>query len=562
MLPIINYMKGCKMITMCGNRTLNCAFLSLLLMAYVLPMSSVAAPTGKKAILGYGWEFLAIGTEDVYRNREKLAAVGYDGYLLPIDRQDADGKLVRARDLLADPAWREADFERSVVLLRDCLTLPGLKESLAFGFLIPAKRLAWTDDAAWANASSNAAVFARLARKTGFRGVCLDHEDYTKQSQFRLRDGDPDYDEACRLARQRGRQFFGAFFAEFPEARLLTFWLFTEWREIVRAHDVAQAARELKGDLWHAFLNGLLDVVPPTAKFVDGNETTGYKTVGGPDAFRAAAYETIRDVLPLVAPENRVRYTSCVSVGFGQYIDSYTLDEKSSWSIPSLGGSKLLAFQRNLLAATAIADDYVWVYGERGQTIDWGRTDHRWLKFQTWESQLPGFGRMIRLASGGMDAARALVSEGAMTNLVANSSCDGDGAAVPSGFTTWTREKNAPADRFVRDAHEGFSAPGCLRVNGVGSFTVTADDLRPGEALYMRVRAKGRHPSVTVGWKRDGQWNWKIPVETFLSRADADAASWRTFEGIVVVPENINGLGFILGSTDGTVLYDDVEIYR
>lgn len=534
-------------------------WLSISIVISISCCAGVAAQTGKKSILGYGWEFLAVGTEDVWRNRDKLAAVGYDGYLLPIDRQATDGSLVRARDLLAEKDWHESDFDRSMALLRECLALPGLSESLAFGFLIPAKRLAWTDDAAWANAASNAAVFARVARKAGFRGVCLDHEDYTKQTQFRLSPGDPSHAEACRLARARGRQFFAAFFSEFPEARLLAFWLFTEWREIVRARNVVQAAEEMKGDLWHAFLNGMLDVVPPTAKFIDGNETTGYKTVGGPDAFRAAAYETIRDVLPLVAPENRVRYTSGVSVGFGQYVDSYT--KEGHWAIPALGGSKLLSFQRNLLAAAAIADDYVWVYGERGLTIDWGRTDHRWLKFPTWESQLPGFRRAIRLASGGVATAHALIAEGAMTNVCGNSSCGGTGAAVPPEYVTWTREKNPPADRFVRDELEGFSAPGCLRLNGAGSFTATASGLRPGEVLYLRVRAKGAHPTVTVGWKRNGQWDWKIPGETFLGQPRA-AAAWRTFEGLVVVPENANGLGFVLGSIEGTMLYDDVEIWR
>ena len=158
-------------------------------------------------------------------------------------------------------------------------------------------------DAAWANAASNAAVFARAARKAGFRGVCLDHEDYTKQTQFRLSPGDPAYAEACRLARRRGRQFFAAFFSEFPEARLLAFWLFTEWREIVRARDVVQAAEEMKGDLWHAFLNGMLDVVPPSAKFIDGNETTGYKTAGGPDAFRAVEYVRVHACAGLTAAD-------------------------------------------------------------------------------------------------------------------------------------------------------------------------------------------------------------------------------------------------------------------
>ena len=123
-------------------------WLSISIVISISCCAGFAAQTGKKSILGYGWEFLAVGTEDVWRNRDKLAAVGYDGYLLPIDRQATDGSLVRARDLLAEKHRHEPDFDRRVAMLRECLALPGLSESLAFGSLITAKRLAWTDDAA------------------------------------------------------------------------------------------------------------------------------------------------------------------------------------------------------------------------------------------------------------------------------------------------------------------------------------------------------------------------------------------------------------------------------
>jgi hypothetical protein len=61
------------------------------------------------------------------------------------------------------------------------------------------------------------------------KGVAIDHEDYFKARQFNRKTDDPQ--GVWEKARQRGREVFGGLFAEFPEAKVLGFWMFSdpEW---------------------------------------------------------------------------------------------------------------------------------------------------------------------------------------------------------------------------------------------------------------------------------------------------------------------------------------------
>ena len=535
--------------------------------AALAAFSAGAARTGV-TVVGSGWDLLDATTEDVWRNREKFAATGLDGILLSVDRVSADGVRTNGRRLLAPEEWKEDEFRISRAQIAECVRCAGLRESMALAFLIPPKRLAWTDDEAWRIAANNAGVLARVAKASGLKGLTLDHEDYSKQRQFRHKPSDPPLAETRRLARERGRQFFGALVRGFPDAKLLFYWMFTEWRDVVRAQDVAAAGETFKGgDLWPAFLNGLLDVAPDTVKYIDGNETTGYKTDVRKAAYREGAYETLRDVLPLVAPENRDAYVRRVSVGFGIYLDSYTFPEDNWWAFPALGGSRAASFRQNAIAASEVADDVIWVYGERGAWVDWDRKHTPKLNRPTWESQLPGLARAIRLASGRLSAARKMAAEGAMTNLVTDvESTDGK---LPKAFSTYTDEKPVPADMFAWDMAEGASRPGCLKLIGKGSFLAYVTGLRPGEIIYVRLKAKARAPKATLGWRKGEKWDWSLskPIGSLLLTAaqGSDPSSWRTFEGVFVVPDGVDGAGVGMSNeipSGEPVFFDDVEVFR
>jgi hypothetical protein len=52
------------------------------------------------------------------------------------------------------------------------------------------------------------------------------------------------------------------------------------------------------GMLWRAFLNGMLDVIPPMARFIDGNENYGYQAMADEGDFRADTWyilQTLRN---------------------------------------------------------------------------------------------------------------------------------------------------------------------------------------------------------------------------------------------------------------------------
>ena len=73
------------------------------------------------------------------------------------------------------------------------------------------------------------------------------------------------------LARERGRQIGRAMFGEFPEMRVLSFWFLSLNKSYANSDDPVAVMRA-EGDLWPMFINGLLDVMPPAARLVDGDE--------------------------------------------------------------------------------------------------------------------------------------------------------------------------------------------------------------------------------------------------------------------------------------------------
>ncbi len=99
-------------------------------------------------------------------------------------------------------------------------------------WLAPQKRIAWDDDRTWGNFATNLGVLAKLGAAAGMKGYFVDGEDYPKTKQFTYdaaKDGGT-FAAACKLARRRGAEVFGALFREHPDATLLSFWfLSTAW---------------------------------------------------------------------------------------------------------------------------------------------------------------------------------------------------------------------------------------------------------------------------------------------------------------------------------------------
>jgi hypothetical protein len=201
------------------------------------------------------------------------------------------------------------------------------------------------------------------------KGICFDPESYgDKQYRWKPESG-PTFKETQEMARRRGAQMMRAITREYPDITVWGLWLFSLNRASVGDAGETDALQTDNYGLWPAFVNGWLDALPPRARLVDGVEDAYY--------FRdlndfAAMYNNLRGVngpllSALLAPENRTKYQTQVSVSFGVYLDAYLDPESSRFYLGPLtpGGTRLARLRETLLRALSVADDYVWLYNEQ-----------------------------------------------------------------------------------------------------------------------------------------------------------------------------------------------------
>ena len=488
---------------------------SILLLAGTIILSASAWTAVRKDIIAYGRDLLRVSAADVWRNRGKFAAVGCDGVLMTLDRTLPDGSTAFGRDVLGEGTFHDAEFEGSVRLARDCLASEGLRKSLALVSLVPAERLAWTDDKAWMRAADNVGCYARAARRAGFGGLAINKGLGVRMDQFRCQAGDPDLAEARRLARERGRLFFGSLFRAFPDAKVLSLCLF----------DAQQ------GELWVPFLNGLLDVIPLAAKLIDGNAPSCCRTVDDADGYRALASRTTGDARELVAPENRAKYAAQVSVGFGLFVDAYDVT----------GEEDRRRFLRNLTDAASQADELVWIYGKRGTLVDWDVKGCEELREPTWESRFDGYAHALRTAGGDFEWFRKGLQRGELRKLALE---------VRKG-----------------DAVGAFAF---TNKNKTQRYTV-GELLRPGDVIYARFHGKGRYPHLALTWKANGLTllhrgsSAVRNEELIVPAAGTSDDEWRWIDARFVVPEGADGLGLLVWGPLAhrhTLAFDAIECYR
>lgn len=415
-------------------------------MALTLGVAALATVAGAapKAIYA-GWDMLAATPEEILLNADAFVTAGCDGVAVRVHYTAPSGRRVDGCQFLNGPALTWEDLSPKASVLRKIVSCEGLKASLLMVCGTPSVRLALSDDAGWAAAAANFGLFARLAKEGGMDGLLMDFEDYRPSRQFFWdpeKDG-IDYPEAIRRIRARGAAFFGAAFAAFPEMELVSYQLFANDYEYgVTERDPRRLMRK-KRDLWPAFLNGLLDVLPPTARVTDGDENA-YRYEAARHAFDRAASRQFTGVLPLVAPKNQAKYRAQMRVGFGLYLDGYVVGTNSHWYLPPVRGSRSAAFDDNLRAAARASDGYVWIYGERDSFIPWKARPgtelaRDWVKKPTWSETIPGFSDLVagvfRPAKLVARRQAELAARGALVNLAAGRTVDTNGcfrAALPT----------------------------------------------------------------------------------------------------------------------------------
>ena len=555
---------------------MRCSFFLALLLALT---ATHADDFGKKRFIGHSWDLLWVNTQDLVRNQEALEKLPLEGISISIYAKDAEGKQVNLRTAMTAPPWERNWFEEEISRVKQ-ISSGRFKHNLICTFWAPRQRLAWNDDTAWANAAHNLAIAAWIAREGGAKGLLMDPEDYPRTQQYTLQPEDGAYEETAALARRRGAQVMQAMTAEYPDITLLAFWLFSLNRTLYQSKvDLADCAYA-HDILWAHFLNGFLDAIPPGATMVDATEY-GYRFEAANQDFYKSAWEIAKRAPTLVAPENRVKYSKQVQVGFGLYLDMYTNDETSRWYFGPLDGSRLNHLRANFSQACHASDQYCWVYGEKYRWIKWD-----W-KFKdrdapTWEEQLPGFEHALALIADPDRVCRQLLDEGlaqgTLVNLVTNPDCsplqkgelkddaaDWTAGNLPEGWSFWRFDEKQ--GDFGLDTSKGLGDNYSARATGVrnGCFIVRIP-AAPGNTYLVEGYAVGEgSPYLRARWQKEGKW--VVPDKDVIVYFDKsqDPSQWRQAIGLANVPPEADSLILLMGMGLGpnqTVWFDKPGIYH
>ena len=376
----------------------------------------------KKLIVG-GFEIGMARTAHLARNAEKFEKFPFDGlfigFHLPNNKyQPASNKFMTSR-----VKWEKEWFAQEVADLKK-ISSGRLKHNFLNMFWSPSRHLKWNDDEAWERCIHNAAVIAWMAREGGCAGVNMDVEDYTLRRQFFHRPADGTYEESAALARKRGQQVMKALTKEYPNIVIFTFMLFCETNMIHQGTDVFELAKN-HGDLWIHFVNGMLDVIPPDVKIVEGNEHSFWMNASTDDFPRSLA-DMKSNYARIAYPENRDKYRTQVSCGFAMYMDSYTkaLERKTPLA------EVRQRFVSNFGDAWRYTDEYVWFQCEGNRWLDnWDEealkmvNSHTRIQKETWEQLVPGTLRSIETVKNPEKFGEEQLKEGRYANLLRNPDC-------------------------------------------------------------------------------------------------------------------------------------------
>ncbi len=275
----------------------------------------------------------------------------------------------------------------------------------------------WFDDEAWAVVVNNFRIMARIARETGCKGITFDPEHYAANSKTQF-DYSPltghSWDETWEKACQRGREVASAISAEYPECKFMGFfWLSYAYDGAMSRNPYEAMAHHAKG-LYVAFINGMYDNCGAMS-FVDGYEEHGYLSKI-PEDYQQIVYRYQKILPKLLTPENRLKYHAKTSLAIAVYLDGYFITPNTThWNmmpgVPLENVEERFALlTRNMKLAFEAADEYVWIWEERGSF--WPRynmTVHNY-KVKLWEQHVPGITEMFRTVKDPRPAAAVRVA--------------------------------------------------------------------------------------------------------------------------------------------------------
>ena len=534
-----------------------------------------------KKLITTGWD-----QPDAKQFRENLAQMErrpFNGAVLNLVGQRDDGKPCPMAALFCAESWKPEWFAGAIEELRVCRPLR-LKDNFILVGANPGN-VDWFDEAGWQAIVEHWRIAARSAKQAGCRGLLFDPEPYTPPyAQFQYsqqpESAKHTFDQYWAKARQRGRQVMEALAAEYPDMTLFCYFLLSVNMHATGHPDPRQALASSGYGLLPAFLDGWLDAAPASMTFVDGCESA-YRYNSRRDFLEAAVAIKGR-CQELISPENRAKYRAQVQVGFGIYLDAYWNPPSSPWYIDGRGGSRVDRLRINVRDALEIADEYVWIYGEK---FRWWPTPNPRINPKTWPEALPGCDAALAFARDPIGFARTelarLQSAGQVPNLLQNGDFGAEKLTLggqplvwkeggpPVGWSAW--QADGSKGTFLWDRQTGAGGPGSVKLAGVANgCLLQAIVVQPGQryAVQARCRRTGQgQVHLRIRWQTpESRWT-REDQDALAYPADQSGSAWTELFTVVEVPEGVGKLLVLLSaqgqkSTDDVAWFDDVLVVR
>ena len=237
--------------------------------------------------------------------------------------------------------------------------------------------LDWHDDAGWKTATDNFGVIARVCREAGLKGILFDLEEYRKEfwDYWKFINPAKDYKTTAATVYKRGQQWGKAVFGNYPEITLFMPYMFSMYDRSLGAY----------------FINGIISVMPPAARIIEGYEPDSYDAKK-PEDYRTIAAKFYKNAKRCSSPENRAKYMAQVELAPGFYMDAIIKKKKFEELKKQCGGVNNF-MRRNIAGALEETRSYIWLYSEAG--CWWKKSVHPQAK-KTWDEMAPGIGKTIR----------------------------------------------------------------------------------------------------------------------------------------------------------------------
>lgn len=534
----------------------------------------------QKKLISLSWSNPASAEEYAAKLKE-FQASPFDGVTFFLVVKDGEGKPLHSLFVGSPTPWKAEWFQGEIDALKK-MKSEQLKESFIGVTLANRDAPDAFDDEGWKNVVEHFRILSRVAKEAGLRGLLADLEVYSNCIvSYPAGKTDKSFDEYAAKVRQRGREVMEAMAKEYPDMVFFTLFIHSGTAMAAMGGD-PRPTLESSGSrysLMAAFVNGLLDKIPPTMTLVEGMEHSY------PHATELAYLRRVNaarnTALALVAKENRVKYRAQVQAGLAIYMDAYLTDRKDPHSDvylnPPLEGTLADGLRDATTNALEAVDEYVWVYDE--QYHFWPSSIER-VKPNTWDEMIPGANEALKTAK---DPAYRVLNRARKEFLTFEKAAAIHGWTMPNLLKDGNflpvdpkQAKTEPEPWLAKNSggtldRERFGSAdlGSAHLTGTkdGSWTQTVA-IKGGHPYQFRVKVRevGKGDAmVSLAWLDKG--GKEIGTATEIEPTGVSHDGWVATEKTILAPLNASSLAVRLGAKDqgsdrDNVWYDTAELYE